>query len=170
MDITISKRYLSNKEIDLIIEEIKKFPNPVTIRRSWQRLNEVYVAVNDKELAGVCGITKLKDWTKVGPFVVFEKYQNQGLGKKIFTAVLKDYPSSNLYVGSRNLAVARIVEKSGFYEVKPRNLPTDIKICIIRHILENLSIEYLKELIRKKPTKEGPFRSFLRPNNSDRKL
>ncbi len=82
MDIVISKRYLTDKEIDTITEEIRKFPNPLTIKRSWRQLKKIYVAMHDKELVGVCGIAQLKRWTKLGPFVVFEKYQNQGVGKK----------------------------------------------------------------------------------------
>ena len=73
MEITFEKKKLSDKEIDMLVEEIKKFPNPLTGKKVWQAFKQVYIATSQKDLIGVCAISELKNWIKLGPFVVFQK-------------------------------------------------------------------------------------------------
>lgn len=162
MKITIKKRSLNKKEINSLVEEIKKFPNPLTSKRTWQSLRDVYIGYNSSELVGVCGVVKLKDWIKLGPFVVFKKYHHKGIGTLIFKSIVKDYPSSNLYVGSRNPGVAKIAFGFGFREEDIWKLPRAVKKYLIWKILENISLSYLRECMRKQSTKEGPYRNSLR--------
>lgn len=82
MDITISKRALTDGEIELLIEEIRKFPNPVIGNKKQLKLLEhVYVAKVNTQFAGICAVIKLNSWTKLGPFVVLQKYHGKGIGK-----------------------------------------------------------------------------------------
>ncbi len=79
---------------------------------------------------------------------------------------MSEHQHSHLYIGSRNPHVATIVSQFGFYEEKNNlHLPMDIKIYVLKHIVENFSFEYISEYFRKKPWLEGPFRSFLRVPN-----
>ncbi len=163
MKIKIEKRCLDNSEVDALVEEIKKFPNPLTGKKTWRSLKEVYVLKNDRKLIGVCGVVKLNDWLKLGPLVVFEKYHHQGFGKIIFSSIIKDYPHNNLYVGSRNPLVAKIALGYGFNEISSIwKLPRVIKFYLIKNIIGNLSLGSIKELIRKQSVKEGPYRNFLK--------
>lgn len=166
MEISITKRKLHNKEIEALIEEIKKFPNPLTGNKSrWRNFKQVYIATTNNDLIGICAVIELKDWFKLGPFVVFEKYQKQGYGKKIFETIVQDYSNNNLFVGSRSPAVAKIATWLGFKEIPSIwILPNTIKLYLIKHILQSLSIDSMKEFIKKKPTQEGPYRLFLKKN------
>jgi N-acetylglutamate synthase-like GNAT family acetyltransferase len=163
MEIKIEKRRLTDEEIDLLVKEIRKFPNPLIGKKSWQSLEKVYIASHENDLVGVCAINELNKWIKLGPFVVFEKYHHQGLGKKILESICQEYSNANLFVGSRNPAVAKIAMRLGFHEVATiRLLPGTIRFYLIKNIFENLNIDYIKEFIRKKPTQEGPYRFFVR--------
>lgn len=162
--IKIAKRKLSTAEIGLLIEEIKKFPNPITGKKTWQSIKRVYIVSSKNNLIGVCSIKQRDNWVKLGPFVVFEKYHRQGYGRKIMETIMKDYSKSNLFIGSRNPAVAKISMDLGFQEMtNPFLLPNTIKLFLIGYIFQSLNLECLQEFIRKKPTKEGPYRFFLKP-------
>lgn len=161
MDINFEKRRLSEREVEAIVEEIKKFPNPLNGKNFWLALKQVYIALSQNELIGVCGIRKLNNWTKLGPFVVFQKYHGQGYGRKIIETILKDYSNDNLFIGSRNPAVAKIASSLGFSEVDSIwKLPNTIKVYLLGALFETLSLYYISEFIRKKPIQEGPYRFF----------
>lgn len=163
MEIKLEKRRLNDKEIDLLIEEIKKFPNPLTGKKTWQALKKVYIVRSNGDLIGVCGTTEFKDWLKIGPFVVFKKFHNRGFGKKIFNSVVNNYSHLNLYVGSRNPAVAKIALGSGFKEEDNIwKLPKVIKMYLINNILGSINLNLIREFFRKSPMKEGPYRNFIK--------
>ncbi len=167
MEASFEKRKLTDREVYLLYNEIKKFPNPLTDKKTWQSLKKVYILYNDKDIIGVCAIRELDKWVKLGPFVVFKKYHKQGFGKMILHKIVRDYSNSNLYIGSRNPAVAAIATSLGFQEEKNIwTLPKTIKLYLVENILQNLSFEYFKEFLRKKPTQEGSYRFFLRRINN----
>lgn len=171
MNISISKRKLKGEEIDLFINEIKNFPNPVAPkRRQWEVFDPVYILSKDSELIGICSVTRLKKWVKLGPFVILRKYQGKGYGKTIIEAMVKDYSNDNLFIGSRNPHVGKIAADLGFKEVNKLDLPDKIKSYLVRNMLDNLSVNFIKELIRKKSIKEGKYRCFLKPNLKSTKL
>jgi len=164
METNFEKRKLRDEEIDVLVEEIKKFPNPITGKKSWKTFEKVYIAKTlQNNLIGVCGTKKLNNWIKIGPFVVFEKYQGKGFGKKILDVLVGDYPQDDLFIGSRSPAVAKIATKLGFEEiVNILSVPNEIRWYLFTYIFENLSLEFFKECMRKKPTSEGPYRYFVR--------
>ncbi len=166
MKTRLFKRPLNDYEVKLLINEIKKFPNPLTDEKTWRSLKKVYILYLDKNIVGVCGTVRLNNWLKLGPFVIFEKFHGQGFGKKIFKSIITDYPGFNFYLGSRNPSVANIAIKNSFQEEKNIwRLPNMIKYYLLINILQNLTIPYFKEFIRKKPTSEGPYRFFLKKVN-----
>jgi hypothetical protein len=163
MKIIIQRRRLSDKEIDLLVNEIRKFPNPLTGRKTWSLLKEVFIVSTGNDLVGVCGVIKLKNWIKLGPFVVFEKFHNKGFGKRLFNSIITQYFDSNLFVGSRNPAVAKIALRFNFKEIKSIwELPSVIRWYLLRYMLKTLNLDTLREFIRKKPTSEGPYRYFIK--------
>lgn len=166
MEVKIAKRRLSEKEVSMLVDEIRKFPNPLTGKKTWQSLQKVYILSNKEDLIGVCGVNQLDNWVKLGPFVVLKKYHHKGYGKKILETIVKDYSKANLYIGSRNPAVAKIAISLGFHEANNIwTLPNTIRLYLVENILQNINIDYIKQFIRKKPTKEGPYRFFLRQKN-----
>lgn len=170
MQITLEKRRLNEREVDALVEEIRKFPNPLTGKKSWLALQMVYIVKNNNDLVGVCGVRRLHGWIKMGPFVVFEKYHGKGQGKAILKVIMEDYPQMNLFVGSRNPAVAKIVVSLGFHEIKNIwQVPCTIKLYLLSTICDFFSIHFIKEFIRKKPASEGPFRFFVREKNKIKK-
>ncbi len=163
MTITITKRPLNDREVELLIEEIKKFPNLVAgNKRRWQKLEQIYVATLNKEFVGVYGITTFHNWYKIGPFVVLEKYQGKGYGKTIIENIVKDYSNVNLLTISRTPAVWKIMTHFSFQEVSLGKLPYIAKMCLIHNILQLLSIDTIKELLRKRSAQEEPYHYFVR--------
>jgi hypothetical protein len=164
MSIKIVKRTLHQEEINILIEEIKKFPNPVfCTKKRWQNFKCVYIILNNNKLVGICEVIKINNWIKLGPFIVLQKYQGKGYGKMIFQKIIDDYPNNNLFVGSRNPAVHKIAVNLGFKEeLSFWKLPNEIKSTLFDQILESFHFEYLKELIRKRSIQQGPYRYFIR--------
>lgn len=162
MSVFINKRKLRPEEINLLTEEIKKFPNPVFItKKRWQKFDFVYVATKNKELIGICAITKTNNWIKLGPFILMQKYQGQGYGKIIVNHIVKNNPNNNFFIGSRNPTVHKIALDLGFKEeLSFWQLSKEIKITLLDQLLESLNIVYLKELIRKRSIQQGAYRYF----------
>ena len=163
MEVTLATRRLTEKESDMLVEEIKKFPNPFTDKKTWLGLEKVCIAYVQENLAGVCGARQLAGWIKLGPFVVFEKYQGKGLGRTIIERVIKNYPHENLFIGSRNKKVMKLAISLGFREEKHIwRLSGSILRYLIENMCVNISPYNFKEFIRKKSIQEGPFRFFVR--------
>lgn len=164
MKISLSKRKLTEEEIDLLAEEVKNFPNPMFGRREkWQNFDPVYILYSNNSLVGICGASRLKQWIKLGPLVIFRKYQGQGYGKTLIKNIIKDYPNHNLYIGSRNPKVHKIASDIGFEKISQMSLlPFEIKLYLITNIIDSLSFYYIKELFQKKPNQEGKYISFIK--------
>lgn len=164
MKINIEKRKLSDKEIDFLTEEVRKFPNPVVAnKKRYKEFSPVYTAKINNNLIGVCAVIKLKDWLKLGPFVILKKYQGKGYGKMILKEIAEDYSNENLFIGSRNPAVVKIATGLGFEEISNFfSLPSTIKLYLVQNIFSSLSSDYFRELRRKGSVREGPYRYFVR--------
>lgn len=164
MQISLHKRRLRKNEIDLINREIKKFYNPVFLSKThWNELVNAYVAEVSGEIVGICSIAKINDWFKLGPFIVFEKYQGKGIGKMIFKKISDENRSNNLFIGSRNPGVWSIAKGLGFREETNKwVLPNEVKFYLLKSLLWVFNLNYISELLRKKSTKEGPFKLMLR--------
>lgn len=167
MRLTIVKRKLKSKEIDLLNKEVKKFPNPVFLTKNhWKELNFAYIANIGGNLAGICSITKLEKWHKLGPFIVLEKYHGIGIGKMLLKKIVKENENNNLFIGSRNPVIWFIVKKLGFKEeLNFWSLSGDVKSYLIKNLLWSLDLEFMKELFRKRSVNQGKYRFFLRKKN-----
>jgi len=163
MGAILEKRRLNDREINTLVEEIKKFSNPLTGKKTWKSFKKVYIVTSQKDLIGVCGVRKLNNWIKPGPFVVFQRYHHQGYGRKILEAIVDDYSAENIFIGSRNSAVAKIAVRLGFKEISSFwQLPNTVKLYLLGTIFDFFSINFIKEFIRKKPAQEGPYRFFVK--------
>jgi GNAT superfamily N-acetyltransferase len=130
--------------------------------KHWKELNTAYIANVGGKLAGICSITKLDNWYKLGPFIVLEKYQGKGIGKMLLKKIVQDNEKNNLFIGSRNPAVWKIAKNLGFKEeLNFWNLASDIKSYLIRNLLWSIDLEFMKELFRKRSVNQGKYRFFL---------
>lgn len=163
MSISIIQRQLTDKELDLLIEEVKKFYSPVVgYKDKWKQFYTVYIAVQNNSLLGVCGIEKINDWLMLHPFIVLEKYQKQGIGKLLIEHIVNDNKESNIFIGSQHIVVARIVGKLGFKEVNPWKLPWRVMLYLLKFIVESLNISFIKERIRKRNLSHGEYKCFIK--------
>ena len=53
MGVTLEKRRLNDREINALVEEIKKFSNPLTGKKTWKSFKKVYIVTSQKDLIGV---------------------------------------------------------------------------------------------------------------------
>lgn len=164
MKIVIEKKTLNDSEVNLLNKEIKKFPNPVFLTKNhWKELSFAYISNVEGSLAGICSITKLDKWYKLGPFIVLEKHQRKGIGKMLFKKIVEDNKNNNLFIGSRNPAVWSIAKNLGFKEeVNFWNLSNDVKSYLIRNLFLSLDLDFMKELFRKRSVNQGKYRFFLK--------
>ncbi|OGF99975.1 hypothetical protein A2Y99_01470 [Candidatus Gottesmanbacteria bacterium RBG_13_37_7] len=161
----IKKRKLVDAEIVLINEEIRKFPDIAYVNNSiWKKFECVYIAYSNNQFIGICVVVMLNDWVKIGPFVILQKYQGKGYGKKLLTYVIKKQKNINIFVGSSNKKVAKILSKLGFIQnTNTFKLSREIKLYGLGYFLESLNLTFLKELIRKKLLfKRGKFFYYLK--------
>lgn len=159
----IGKRMLTRAEQDIISREIRKFRNPVYFsRKHWEEVTGAYVAEEINGLAGICGISPLKQWIKLGPFVVLAKYQGKGIGKQIMQTAVNENKNKYLFIGSRNHAVWAIAENFGFREKSVIALPWEVQQYLLGTSKWFLDPEYIRELIRKNSASEGPYRCFIK--------
>jgi len=164
MSIGIVKRNLKNEETKLLIKEIQKFPNLISpSENQWNKFNCIYVVATNNNLIGVCVVIKLKEWIKLGPFVILEKYQGKGFGKKIIDKIMDDYPNNNFFIGSRTPAVWKIAEKLGFKKTNNVwQLPNELKKYFIKYLIESVNVKYLKEFFRKSLIRKEKYRCYLK--------
>lgn len=159
----IYRRQLKNDEIDLLVTQMKKSPHVGLLsKKLWQKLDCVYAARMNNYLVGACVLYKLKNWIKIGPIVVLDKFQGKGYGKKLITKIVDDYPNINLFISSSNPIVVHIVQDLGFKKLKNFfALPREIKIYFAKYFLERLSVEFLIDDFRKKiPFRLGKYSFF----------
>jgi hypothetical protein len=148
--VKISRRFLTNKEIRLINQDIRLYPDLAYVSPGqWKRYSERFVLYYGGEFAGVCAVVHLKKWIKIGPFVLRETFKNKGLGTKLFFYIVNKN-KKNLYIGSSNPAVGSITEKYGFQAEKSFfALPKEIQKYLLTTFLRFLNPIFMAESIRK---------------------
>lgn len=160
---TITKRNLSEQEINLFIDEIKKFPNPIIGHKErWKRLTCFYIGTIGKSSVGICGVLHKKNWVMLDPIIIRKQYHGKGHATAIIKSILNDYPKYKIFFGTRNPALWKIATNLGFEEYQIWKLPTIVKLYLLKFTLESLNIAFIRELIRKNSLQQGSFRFFLK--------
>lgn len=149
--IKIIKRPLLNKEINLLIADIKLFPDLVYVgRKKWLSFKNIYVAEKERDLLGVCVIYELKNWIKLGPLVVLKKHQGKGIGKTLIKKIVKDLKEKNIFITSSNPLVKKIALSMDFEVRSFFSLPYGIKLFLIKQLIEYVGLTFFIETLRKK--------------------
>lgn len=152
MAITIERRKLSESEILELVKDIRQFPNLAYVSPNrWRSFKNPYCISVEGNFAGVCVIYYIKNWIKLGPFVLLEKYHNKGLGKKLFQKIIQDNIKLSIFAASSNPAVQHLITSYNFQRVPNFFfLPIPIKFFLIRQFIEYLNLIFVYECIRKK--------------------
>ncbi len=152
MKIEIKLRKLSITEIAQLIDDINKFPHLGFIgEESWNSFFDTYTVYLAGKFAGVCVVIQLRNWAKIGPIIVLEKYQGQGLGRKLLGFVVKQLNNKNIYIGSSNPKIQSIVMDLEFRQMKCFwLLPKEIKIYLIKYFFQRLNWKFVKDAVKKR--------------------
>jgi len=165
--IRITRRQLTSSEIKQLISNIKKFTTLTFVsHRCWQSYRCIYVIEYNKKIAGACAIIDLKNWVKLGPIVILDKYQGKGYGKKLLARIVSDHLHKNIYIGSPNYRIWKIVNDLGFKRIYGFYcLPIKIIFHYIVNIEDWINIIFLKEFVRKLFMKKmSPYYLFVKTN------
>ncbi len=162
--VIIEKRKLREDEASLLTEESRKFLHLGLIKRKlWHKFDFLYVATERNNLVGVCVVTHLKNWFKIGPVIILEKYQRQEYGRLLLANVVDKYKQTNIYIGSSNPAILKITEGLGFKKVNSFiSLPKEIKIYLILYFFGRLDLEYILDSTKKKLKNKNKYYYFLK--------
>lgn len=81
MNLSITKRSLTAKEIALLQREIANSPD-ITLfpKRRWKNFDILFIATDNKKLVGVCAVVDLGSWKKLGPLIILKNYHGKGCG------------------------------------------------------------------------------------------
>lgn len=167
MKIDISKQELKDEEIEILMHEMKSFPNVGMVPKDmWRQFGNVFVITRNRSLIGVCVVILLKNWVKLGPFIIRNKFQGKGYGKILLTHVVSDLKNKNLYIGSSNSVVGNIVQKLRFRSVKSFfQLPLEIKLYLLKYLFGRLNIGFLLDYFRKRfLIRKGKYQYYIRVN------
>ena len=161
--LTITRRKLTDEEIGILVEETRKSPHIGLITPNvWKQLPVMYAAEIDNKLLGVCVVVPLKSWIKIGPVVVLNQHQKQGVGSLLLKRVNKDYLTKNLYIGSSNVGIKKIVIRLGFEPVGFWKLPREVKRYLMSYFWQRGSIDYLLDaLFKRLKFRRGPYNFFV---------
>lgn len=164
MNVEINNRQLENSEIEVLQREIIASPDiSVFPDKRWSSFSSTYVADVGNQFAGVCATIKLKEWVKLGPFVILDEFQGNGFGSKLLNHTAEELYGEKLFIGSSNPAVWRMVERLDFTRVTFVDLPNDVKLYFLQYIFKNLSVVFLLDAIKKNLfSKRGEYKTFLR--------
>ncbi len=162
----ISKEKLTIQEINLLYEESKKSPDIGLINEKvWKQFKNIFILKNGKELIGVCVAVELKKWVKLGPIIIVGRYQGKGYGRLILTHVVKYYRNINLYIGSSNLKVVKIIRSLKFRKIGGfLSLPKEVRFYILfTYFIQRFSFEYVIDAFKKLLTyKREKYHYFLK--------
>ena len=153
-DIKIIRRSLNENEINLLMMDIRLYPDLVFVKESrFRKYNDAYIVEQDKEFVGLCGIYEMKDWVKLGPLVFLKKFHGKGYGKILLNKIVNDYSDKNIFITSSNIAVQKIISRLDFKEVAGYfNLPLPILLSLIEQLYEHIHWKMVTEFFRKKFT------------------
>ncbi len=160
----IKKRKLADKEIDILISEMRDFPDiGLYTKNQWKSFQHVYIAENNNHFIGVCMVISLNKWFKIGPVIILKSYQGKGYGKQLLQFVVRKLKDNNLYIGSSNIRVGKIMESLKFHSINTFiDLPREIKVYLIKHFFQRISWEFLFDAIPKIFRKSGKYRYFVK--------
>lgn len=149
--INIVRRPLTETEINLLMEDIKLYPDLIYVKKSrLQGYTNAFVIEEDDCFVGVCGIYEVDDWVKLGPLVFLRKYHGKGYGKLLLTKIVSEYSNANLFISSTNIAVQKIISRLGFKEIAGYlSLPHKMIYFLIGHLYEHIHWKLISEFIRK---------------------
>lgn len=149
-DYTITKRPLTDQEIDLIYHELKSTPNITGYTRSeWKAFKNVFVATRQGILIGI-SLTKMIDeqWDELAVLYVLPAFRHKGVGKHLFYKAfesLKD-KKKNIYAVSRNQSIIALLKSNRFELLNFLKLPPELKLHILKFALSPYRIY---EFVRK---------------------
>lgn len=131
--------------------------------KRWKTIRSIYTARSKKgELVGICGVTQLKRYLKIGPVVILVKYQDKGLGSLLLRRVVFEHSRQRLYIGSANPKVWTIAQKLNFQQAPSFwSLPQEIKYYLIMYFLRRLSWRFVTDALKKRLSDAGPYYYFL---------
>jgi len=154
INIKITRRPLKEDEINLLMEDIKLYPDLVYVKESrFRKYNDAYIVEQDKEFVGLCGIYEMKDWVKLGPLVFLKKFHGKGYGKILLNKIVNDYSNKNIFITSSNIAVQKIISGLKFKEVDGyHKLPGPIILFLFKQLYEHIHWKMITEFFRKKFT------------------
>jgi hypothetical protein len=164
MSLSISKRKLTDSEIDLVVNEMRDFPDVgLYTKNQWNKFEHSFIAMKEKDFIGVCVTIPLLNWIKIGPVIILKTYQGKGNGRQLLTQVISDNSHSNLYIGSSNRKVGTIVESLKFQRVNSFfQLPSEIKIYVVKHFFQRINYEFLLDSFPKLFKKSGEYKYFIK--------
>ena len=150
--VTITKRPLNDVEIDLLMKDVRSYPDLVYVKRTrFQSFKNAYVIEEDGQFVGICGVYVVADrWIKLGPFAFLRKHQGKGYGKLLMNQIVSDHADKNVFITSSNVAEQRIIEAHNFQEVSGYLcLPWEVQLFLIKRFHEHLHIKLATEYFRK---------------------
>ena len=156
MDYKIIKRSLSEKEIELLIKEVKTTPNIIGYtKREWSKFKNIWVAETENELVGVLVAINLPyNWIDIAVLYVLKPYRNKGIGRELIdtTTTLIETKGNNLYMVSSNPMVIKNMEEINMTLVNsPFKLPLAIQLFNIRYALNLFRIyEAIRKAVKMK--------------------
>lgn len=100
--------YETRKELNIekVLERIK-----VDLLNRKETVNKIYLG--DKHV-GYVSIIPREDGIELSDFYIFKEYQNQGIGSKVLTILIKKYPQLHLYVFKNNVQAVKLYQKLNF--------------------------------------------------------
>lgn len=151
----IKSKKITLFQTKMLISDIETYEHIVFVgEKTFRLFDSYYFADVDGEFAGVLCINRFGSWTKFGPFVLRKKFQGKGIGSKLF-AYAVNHESGNLYVGSSNPAVLKLVTKHEFTKcLSYKDIPWQVRLIYLKmswYVVRSFeTVEFLKELVRKK--------------------
>lgn len=167
--ITVVKRKITDKEAELLVHDIKFFPDLFYYSEAILLSLPVTCVVEvDGQFAGMCGLYEFITWIKIGPLVVLNRYQGLGLGRILLEHVVHAYSRKNLYTLSSNPRVQHVVQSLGFIKQNWGliGIPWEVQRFLFKELISKVSLKFIKESIRKSFTyKRGEVCYFVRYND-----
>lgn len=162
INIKITRRSLKENEINLLMNDIKLYPDLIYVKKSsFKKYKNPYIVKYKNEFVGLCAIYQIENWIKPGPFVFLKKFHGKGYGKILLNKIVGDYSNKNIFITSSNTAVQKIISRLNFKEVDGIfNLPTSILLQSIKFLFECFHWKVITEFIRKKFTMKRNTRKY----------
>ncbi|MFZ2206132.1 MAG: GNAT family N-acetyltransferase [Microgenomates group bacterium] len=149
--INIVRRPLTETEIDLLMEDIKLYPDLIYVKKSrFQKYKDAFILEEAGSFVGICAVYETGRWVKLGPLVFLRKHHGKGYGKLLLTKIVSEYSNVNMFISSTNIAVQKIISRLGFKEIAGYlYLPYKMIYFLIGHLYEHIHWKLITEFIRK---------------------